>query len=490
VFAFSAPLFALALAPVAAPAVEAAPPSPVALASPFPAASPALAPSAAAALPATATPAVNPSPNASPSPAAPQRRALPAPLDPVFPSTDFIGPTIGVPNDTTVYPLQKALAPHSDGTGVRVYGWFDPGLLLATSKHSSYPLTYNVDPNMVNLDQLILRFERQPDTTQTNHFDWGFRLSNLFGIDYRWTTAEGYFSGQLLSHNQLYGYDPVEAYGMLYFPKFGEGTVVQLGRFISPPDIEAQLAPNNYLYSHSIFFDFDAYTQTGFLLTTKLSDYWSLQYGAHSGDDTAPWDGSQHFPTGELIARWISHANKDSILFGIDAINGSGQFKTYEYDGQLYGHDDLQQANATWTHVFNPGFHNLIEGYYLYSFNAYEGGTINNGPPRFGGGGGPGAYLPGRSVATGVVDYLESKLSAKDFWSFRTDYMNDQRGWRSGFPTAYGSLTFGVTHKLSDSAELRPEIRYERAFRAGITPYDNGTKATQASFGMDFIQNF
>jgi hypothetical protein len=421
---------------------------------------------------------------------APTRRGLPAPLDPIFPSADFLGPTIGVPNDTTVFPLQKALAPHSDGNGIRVYGWLDPGVLLATSAHSTYPLTYNVDPNAVNLDQLILRFDKQPDTTQTDHSDWGFRASSLFGIDYRWTTAQGYASGQLLTHNQLYGYDPVEAYFMLYSPRLGQGTVFQFGRFISPPDIEAQLAPNNYLYSHSIFFDFDAYTQTGMLASTKLSDYWTLQYGVHSGDDTAPWDPSQHFPTAEVIARWVSHANKDSLLFGIDALNADGKFTSSVRDGLLYGHDNLQQSNLTWTHVFTPAFHNLIETYYLYEFDAYEGGTINNGPVRFGGGGGAGAYLPGRSVGTGAVDYLEYKFAPKDFMSFRTDYMNDPRGWRSGFPTGYGSLTFGVTHKFSDLAMLRPEIRYEKAFRPGITPYDNGTKAKQASFGMDFIQNF
>ena len=95
--------------------------------------------------------------------------------------------------------------PRSDGNNTRIYGWLDPGLLLASSQHSSYPLTYNIDPNMINMDQFILRIERQPDTTQTKHFDWGFRISNLFGIDYRWTTAAGYFSDQLLAHNQLYG---------------------------------------------------------------------------------------------------------------------------------------------------------------------------------------------------------------------------------------------------------------------------------------------
>jgi hypothetical protein len=41
----------------------------------------------------------------------PRRRALPAPLDGVFPSSEYLGPTplIGVPDTDPVYPLTKAL---------------------------------------------------------------------------------------------------------------------------------------------------------------------------------------------------------------------------------------------------------------------------------------------------------------------------------------------------------------------------------------------
>ncbi|MBV8222310.1 MAG: outer membrane beta-barrel protein, partial [Candidatus Eremiobacteraeota bacterium] len=325
-----------------------------------------------------------------------------------------------------------------------------------------------------------------------------YRFSNLFGVDYRWTTAQCYFCQQLLSYNWLYGDDPVEMYGILYYPHIGQGTEIQLGRFISPPDIEAQLAPNNFLYTHSVFFDFDAYTQTGALFSTKLSDYWTLVYGVHSGNDMSPWSPSQHFPTFELIGRWISHANKDSLYGGVDAINFTPYMRTYigtansanPSTGVLYGHDNLQQFNLTWTHVFEPNFQNLVETYWLYEYNTYQGGTINNGPFKFGGGGGVGAFLPGRSTATGVVDYLEYKFAPKDFASFRVDYMNDQSGWRSGFPTSYGSLTFGITDKMSSVVTIRPEIRYETAFRTGITPYDNGTKAAQTTFGMDAIIYF
>lgn len=57
---------------------------------------------------------------------------------------------------------------------------------------------------------------------------------------------------------------------MLYFPRVAEGMILKVGRFISPPDIEAQLATNNYLYTHSVMFTYDAYTFTGAQATFKL----------------------------------------------------------------------------------------------------------------------------------------------------------------------------------------------------------------------------
>jgi len=37
---------------------------------------------------------------------------------------------------------------------------------------------------------------------QNDHFDWGFRIASLYGLDYRFTTAKGVFSEQLLKHNR------------------------------------------------------------------------------------------------------------------------------------------------------------------------------------------------------------------------------------------------------------------------------------------------
>jgi hypothetical protein len=158
----------------------------------------------------------------------PKRRALPAPLDGIFPSSEYLGPSplIGVPDTDPIYPLTKALwstFPGLKRAKIKVYGWANFGVNASTSSKSNIPESYATVPNQIELDQGVLRIERVPDTVKTDHVDWGFRLSSMYGMDYRWTTAQGWFSGQLLHHKYLYGFDPVEAYGLLYVPSVAKG---------------------------------------------------------------------------------------------------------------------------------------------------------------------------------------------------------------------------------------------------------------------------
>ena len=413
----------------------------------------------------------------------PTRRAKPAPFDSIFPNPEYLGPTIGVPNTDPIFPLTKLIwkaLPRLEENNIRVYGWVNPSYNASTSKNSNVPLSYTVVPNHLELDQLVLRFDRAPDTVQTNHLDWGFRVSNVYGIDYRSTTAQGYFSHQLLGNNELYGYDPVEAYWQLYIPSVAQGMVLTVGRYISPPDIEAQLSPQNTLVTHSLMFTFDDYTQTGVNAQIKLNDTWSVQVGLSAGNDVAPWVDAAHIPTPLALVRWVSFDNNDSLWGGINTLNG-GSFKG--------NHTNLQQFNLTWSHRFTEIFFTQTEAYYIYQNDAASGGTCHFGPIKsFGGGGGCGATLPGYSYSIGAVNYIEYKVQEKSFMTFRTDYLDDPRGQFSGFSTSYLSWTLGLTHFFTELVEVRPEVRYETAFNA--TPYDNGTKKSQALFILDAIVHF
>ncbi len=178
----------------------------------------------------------HPSASTDPTPA---YRGYPAPVtNPPFPFTIWpMGGTvnIGYPG-ATQYPLTTALqtGPHGDWwkkANIQIYGWADLGMDISTSHNGPYPNAPAAYPQLADsfiLDQLTLYIERVPDTVQTDHFDWGFRFTNLYGFDYRFTTARGYFSQQLLNNPQpngtignKYGYDPVMAYVDLYFPHVG-----------------------------------------------------------------------------------------------------------------------------------------------------------------------------------------------------------------------------------------------------------------------------
>ena len=114
----------------------------------------------------------------------PARRALPAPLDGIFPGSDYLGPTplIGVPDTDPVYPLTNLLwssAPPLKGEPESSFTGGLTGISVSTSNKSNIPESYAIVPNRLELDQGVLRVERLPDTVQTDHVDWGFRLKTM-----------------------------------------------------------------------------------------------------------------------------------------------------------------------------------------------------------------------------------------------------------------------------------------------------------------------
>jgi len=229
-------------------------------------------------------------PAASTSESAPARRGLPSPLDsPPFPNEDWSyggSPVIGEA-DTNSYPLMATI--NQAGSRTKLYGWLDPTLNFSTSRNSNAPEANDVYPNRFELNQFVFYAERLPDSVQQDHIDWGYHLTALYGTDYRFTIAKGYWSGQLLKDHREYGFDPTLEYVDVYIPQIAQGMNLRLGRFISVPGIEAQLAPNNYIFSHSLLYAIDPFTDTGLIATVKVNDQWLVQLGVTASHDIAPW---------------------------------------------------------------------------------------------------------------------------------------------------------------------------------------------------------
>jgi Putative beta-barrel porin-2, OmpL-like. bbp2 len=435
-------------------------------------------------------------PAAPAAPTEPARRALPAPLEsPPFPSGEWQGyPLIGVPYDTTRWALMKELqgtwpGDLLDSERIRVYGWVNVSGNVSTADHSNSPTSYWLVPNSVQLDQLVVRAERQLDTVQTDHIDWGFRSTFVFGTDYRYLVSGGWepASTELLKHNLLYGEDLTEQYVDMYVPWVAQGMVLQVGRWIATPDIETQFAPDNYLGTHSILFTFDTYTQTGVMSTVMLNQQWMVQAAICAGTDMAPWYTGA-IPTGMAGVRWVSKSNNDSIYFVFNEFNNTN-FRQFLLNGQPAGHDDFNYPVITWQHRFNEIVHTKQEAYFMWQNNAFVGGTASIGPVRsFGGGGGLGAPIPGTALTYGTVNYTMFMLSPKSFLTLRNEYWRDEDGERSGFPGTYTSHTVGVTYNFTPSFQVRPEIGYYRNWT--MPAFDLGTKQGIVIAGLDVTLRF
>jgi hypothetical protein len=417
-----------------------------------------------------------------------QRRIPPGPFDsPPFPTGDWqIGgaPIIGDSGNTAPWPLMEAIYAGPNGEAwkksrIQIYGWEDFSWNISTSSNTSrgpnanFPLIYDLRPNRFEQNQFVLYIERVPDEFQTDHIDWGFRISAVYGLDYRFMISRGLFSDQLLAHNNYYGFDMPMIYVDLYIPQIFKGMNVRIGRVISEPDIEAQLAPNNLMSSHSLVYGFDNYTQTGIFTTTKINDQWTIQAGLSNGTDVALWqDDPGNQPTGTVMVQWTAPNQKDSIYAGDNAFN-NGEF----------GYNNLQQIVGTWTHKFNDKIYTATEGLYMYMNDAK---THPTAAVPFQSGSFP--VKPGYAPEWGILNYTMFRIAPSAFFTVRNEFYNDIVGSRTGHATKYSEHSIGITWWPDRIITLRPELRFDHSYDTAA--FDNGTRRNQLTASMDFIVHY
>lgn len=411
---------------------------------------------------------------------APTRRGLEAPLDsPPFPSSDWAyggSPAIGVP-DGNIYPTMSALGQENSRT--RLYGWVEASGDASTSSDTNYPLTYGFIPNRLGMNQAVLTLERQPDTLQRSHFDWGFHLSGFFGADYRYTIAKGYGSGQLLEHNRQYGFDPLWESVDLYLP-IKEGLILRIGRFPSLPGIETQLAPGNYTISHSLVFSAAPSTETGAVATLKLTPQWMVQFGISAGHDVAPWTVDRK-ASAIACLDYSTVTNHDNLYLCASGIN----------DGK-YAYDNVQQYDATWNHRFGAKWNTSTEVWGMYERDV-PNVAHNVVHPMLPETGANGAFCAAGQVAClapeyAAMNYLNREVNSKMFVGMRSGLLNDKKGQRTGTPGKYTENTLYATRTFGTTVMLRPELRFDHSWdRSG---YDGGKARNQLFFGVDLIYKF
>jgi hypothetical protein len=415
---------------------------------------------------------------------------------------------------------------------LQFYGWIDVGGNISSSTvkpGGNAPAAYLYTPNTFQLDQAVIYLDRFPDTVQKDHVDWGLRLSAIYGENYRYTTAYGLDSGQLLNDNRVNGYDFPMFWGELFIPQVYDGLMLRLGRFISLPDIEAQLAPNNYMYTHSMTYTFDNYTNTGLQSSLAVTKNWILQLGLTVGTEasvqhlnsteTNPYPnipGKQFnplypgttfkqdpgaMPSWTGCFRYTSDDGKDDVNVCADAINKG-----------TYGYNNLQWFGATAYHTFNDKWHISWEGYTLYqkdvpnALNPVVQNVYAHGGSPF-----SSAFIPFNAPDLAICSnavtltctahvytttaYLNYSPDPLNNFSIRPEFYWDEQGQRTGAATRYGNFAVGWQHWWSPQVEARPEIAYYHSFNAvafngnsnaGIAP----NKSNEVIVSGDIIWHF
>jgi hypothetical protein len=87
-----------------------------------------------------------------------------------------------------------------------------------------------------------------------------------------------------------------------------------------------------------------------------------------------------------------------------------------------------------------------------------------------------------------VVNFLQKELSVHDFLSFRSDFLDDKKGQRTGYATKYSENTIMWCHWIGTTVQIRPELRFERAWDRKA--YDNGRRHNQLTVASDLIFHF
>jgi hypothetical protein len=437
-------------------------------------------------------------------PGTPQRAGYQDPplSSPPYPSAVWnLGGTVPIGYDAMYKgPLTDSLwcGPYGEwmkNNRLTVYGWVNVGGNLSTSNKKfsqsqgvggNAPSAYNPWPNTVQLDQAALYFEKTPDTVQTDHFDWGFRLANLYGTDYRYTFSKDVLSNQFLKDRKMLGYDPVMYYGDFYFPGVAEGMNIRVGRYISIPDIEAQLAPNNYTYTHSMLYTYDPYTHHGIVSTIKWNKNWTTQFELSAGNDVWPQNEDAKVTPGVCVS-WTSDSGDDNIYPCINGINSGN-----------YGYNNVQHLVATWYHKFDDKWHAATEAWYMYEREVPNVGpnAPANAPamkPNANGAICTGADPTCNAAAWAVVNYLNYQVGPFDSLTIRNGMLNDEAGQRTGYKTTYSEHVIGWQHWIGDVFTFRPEVRYDRSYHYAAfnrDPSNNTGKRDQIVFAADFIGHF
>lgn len=358
--------------------------------------------------------------------------------------------------------VESGLYLNSHGTK-SAYGPQGEGLLLGSGNGPMF--SPGLRTTNYNMNQLWGSLTREMDCE--NGLDWGFQADLLYGM-------YGY-------DVQSYGDDSFDSgwgegdYGLGFFQLYGEIGYKRLrakyGKFGTPIGWEATQSRDNFFYSHSYCFNIEPSTHTGALVDFQLTDDLKLVGGWTAGMESgfANRFGDQAVLAGlELAlaenATVYYYMNQGRMKNGLDKDNFD------RFDSGLDADYFVQSLCFEWLPT--------DELTYMLQYNL---NNINDvGGERF--------------SAYGINNHLIYTLN--DRWDFglRAEWLRDngvlayENAAGDSRNTDFLQLTLGTNFTPVECLQIRPEIRYDRAYKNSV--FANGTKKEQLSGGFAVLFKF
>ena len=380
---------------------------------------------------------------------------------------------------------------------IKVYGWLQNSYTFNTNGTPKNGQNFGVNPNsQANRwmgNQYYLIFERPLE--QGDKINFGFRVDNLFGNDWQFNHSHG-FADTVAPLNHFNGYDMAQAYAEVHLPPVLSkgGTDIKGGRFYTILGYEVVPATGRPLLSVPYMFNYgQPFTHVGALATTHVTDRFNWYNGTVNG-----WD------------RWFDSNYKWSYIGGISWTSKSG--KASLATSYIFGPDQFPRFLPANTVVVPTGY--SPPGFMAGQKNPGYGGnwrttfttvftykwtdtftqvmetdqSIEKNVPGWGPGGTP----------KDAAWYSFGNWFLWQFWKkddrdymtavWRSEVFRDDSGIRTGFAANYYEMTVGFIWKPKPYIWVRPEFRYDWA--QGASPYNDGTRNSQFTIGIDAILLF
>jgi hypothetical protein len=333
--------------------------------------------------------------------------------------------------------------------------------------------------NQPILNQILFGAERKIDPKATG-FDYGFKLSLMYGADARYSHFLG-FLDQALPKQDRNQFDVVEASATLHapIPFMSGGMEIKAGLWPSPLGSEVIDPSGNPFYSHSYIFNFAMpLKHTGILTTSHVTDLIDIYLGVDTGENTTfgPYGDDNgtiagivgfglNMLSGNLTLVALSHLGPENPTRALTPIGfNANAYMRYENDAVLvwkYSDALTLTTEAAWTR------------------------------DDFGTSGYAGHSAPAN--AFGIAQYASYTLTDSITLNARAEVFRDDNGFFvAGFPgnydfvysekgvgaplntsfaippATYGEITLGLTFKPTvpapiTSLAIRPEIRYDQS---------------------------